>query len=278
MHTLSTYLSQVNNLSLSILSESAEGKQALVAEPTSQFFSDLPMTFFPGAKEPSNPAPGYLFNEWDFLHDSDAPTKAYTASTSRIREPAKTPPPEKRRPFPCPFTMYGCVSSFSSKNEWMRHVSDQHIKLGFWRCHLCPSRKDPNNGIVYYKDFNRKDLFIQHVHRMHAAPPHASSLDDKDDEGYPVNEDNLADYQSLCWRTLRRPPQQSSCHFCDRVFVGPGSWSERMEHVGRHLDKDRHEGPPTDAKKWKEDPYLLEYLLKERLIVKGDGKFRYRLV
>lgn len=35
------------------------------------------------------------------------------------------------------------------------------MRLGFWRCDQCPDVHCKPN------DFNRKDLFIQHVRRMH---------------------------------------------------------------------------------------------------------------
>ena len=65
------------------------------------------------------------------------------------------------RAFPCTFATYGCPSTFTSKNEWKRHVQTQHMRLGFWRCDQCPDVHCKPN------DFNRKDLFIQHVRRMH---------------------------------------------------------------------------------------------------------------
>ncbi|KAF2197804.1 hypothetical protein GQ43DRAFT_190023 [Delitschia confertaspora ATCC 74209] len=145
------------------------------------------------------------------------------------------------RPFPCPLALYGCSSSFVSKNEWKRHVSTQHIKLGFWRCDLCSATidtKDPNS--LYHNDFNRKDLFTQHLRRMHAAPAGKKGSGGGMDNGeWPVCEDNITEHQRRCYMSLRLPPPQSSCLFCDRVFVGVGSWDERMEHVGRHLEKER---------------------------------------
>lgn len=178
-----------------------------------------------------------------------------------------------KRPFPCPLATYGCASNFSSKNEWKRHVSTQHIKLGYWRCDLCPPTTDPNDEqTFYYNDFNRKDLFTQHLRRMHAPPKEISSRNQKE---YPVNEENLPEHQARCFLALRAPPQQSICLFCDRRFEGSTSWEERMEHVGRHLEKDRKSGVDMlDCTAWNVDQRLEQYLLNEGLIVKDKGEWR----
>ncbi|CAN9341327.1 unnamed protein product [Alternaria alternata] len=186
---------------------------------------------------------------------------------------------EDRRAFPCPLAAYGCTSNFSSKNEWKRHVSTQHIKLGYWRCDLCPPSTDSNDAhTLYYNDFNRKDLFTQHLRRMHAAPKDKSSRTQKD---YPVSEENLPKHQARCNLQLRDPPQHSTCLFCKRIFVGATSWDERMEHVGRHLEKDGSRLEMLDPATWNVDEKLERYLIDEGLIVRdgaawkiGDGKPR----
>jgi hypothetical protein len=180
---------------------------------------------------------------------------------------------DDRRPFPCPFAGYGCISTFSSKNEWKRHVSTQHIKAGFWRCDLCQPTTDPNDDrTFYYNDFNRKDLFTQHLRRMHAAPKDNPSRSTKE---FPVNEDNLTEHQTRCLQPLRTPPQESGCLFCPKTFVGPSSWEERMEHIGRHLEKDR--GSDLDmlnVKAWSEDKPLERYMLVEGLIARENGRWK----
>ncbi|KAF1842679.1 uncharacterized protein K460DRAFT_378008 [Cucurbitaria berberidis CBS 394.84] len=181
--------------------------------------------------------------------------------------------PDDRRPFPCPLAAYGCMSNFSSKNEWKRHVSTQHVKLGYWRCDLCPPTTDPSDEqTFYYNDFNRKDLFTQHLRRMHAAPKDHSSRNQKE---YPVNEENLPGHQTRCFLSLRTPPQQSICLFCNVTFDGPTSWEERMEHVGRHLEKDRKKGLDMfDFAAWNMDQGLERYLLDEGLIVREKGEWK----
>jgi hypothetical protein len=178
------------------------------------------------------------------------------------------------RTFPCLLTHYGCADTFSSKNVWKRHHSTQHFKLSFWRCDLCPPTADPNDPrVIYYNDFNRKDLFTQHLRRMHAAPRDDSRTDDR----WPVNEENLAAHQARCHKTLREPPQDVSCMFCKKTFSGPAAWEEYMEHTGRHIDKDF--GVPTQearkgAEDWRCDAKLEAYMLEEGLVVQeSDGSW-----
>ncbi|CAO2656641.1 Nn.00g054440.m01.CDS01 [Neocucurbitaria sp. VM-36] len=201
------------------------------------------------------------------------PKKARGASNASRGVTETATQPDDRRPFPCPLAGYGCVSNFSSKNEWKRHVSTQHIKLRYWRCDLCPPTTDPNDEqTFYYNDFNRKDLFTQHLRRMHAAPKDNSSRNQKE---FPVTEDNLQEHQERCFLSLRTPPQQSTCLFCDRTFNGPTSWEERMEHVGRHLEKDRKPGVDMfDVTAWNMDQGLEQYLVDEGLIVKVKGEWK----
>ncbi|KAF1959187.1 hypothetical protein CC80DRAFT_322595 [Byssothecium circinans] len=183
-----------------------------------------------------------------------------------------------QRHFPCPLSMYGCRSNFSSKNEWKRHMSTQHIKLGFWRCDLCPTSIDPHDDQTsYHNDFNRKDLFTQHLRRMHAAPNQAA----RNHKEYPVNEDNITVHQQRCFKTLRETPNHSQCLFCPEKFHGPTSWELRMEHIGRHLEKDRKAGVQlSDAETWIQDKSLEQWLRNEGIIALdkngqwkiGDGR------
>ncbi|KAF1932140.1 uncharacterized protein M421DRAFT_89496 [Didymella exigua CBS 183.55] len=174
---------------------------------------------------------------------------------------------DDRRSFPCPLAAYSCSSKFSSKNEWKRHVSTQHIKLGFWRCDLCAPTTDPNDAsVLYYNDFNRKDLFTQHLRRMHTEQGSGA----RHMKERLVNEDEIQEYQTRCYLQLRCAPQQSICpvNGCDHAFFGPTSWEERMEHVGHHMEKDKKNGADIfDVASWKADIALEKYLMNEDLIV-----------
>ncbi|KAF2723121.1 hypothetical protein K431DRAFT_220571 [Polychaeton citri CBS 116435] len=176
------------------------------------------------------------------------------------------------RAFLCPLAPYGCTSTFGSKNEWKRHVSTQHLRLGYWRCDQCPSHdRKPN-------DFNRKDLFIQHVRRMHPVggtnqPQDRKNTRAKGGKG-DATDDMLDHVSQRCYKRLREPPAQSCCLFCDEKFTGESSWDERMEHVGRHMESLRKDGSPagTQPSQWRDDGLSQAYLIAEGLIVRhGKG-------
>lgn len=177
------------------------------------------------------------------------------------------------RSFPCPLSQYGCKSTFVSKNEWKRHVSTQHVKLGFWRCDMCLPN-DPQNPS--YNDFNRKDLFTQHLRRMHQNHPLTIDISPSGivmKDGKPeISEEAIAEHQKRCFIVLRRNPELSQCLFCPKSFNGVGGWDERMEHVGAHMERDRKDDRAVPAcEEWREDPLLQEYYVQEGLIEWDDG-------
>ncbi|KFY77683.1 hypothetical protein V498_09282, partial [Pseudogymnoascus sp. VKM F-4517 (FW-2822)] len=71
--------------------------------------------------------------------------------------------------FPCTFAWAGCPSAFATKNEWKRHVASKHTCFFYYECRIGSCSAPGQAG-----RFNRKDLFAQHLRRMHA--PSASSL------------------------------------------------------------------------------------------------------
>ena len=189
------------------------------------------------------------------------------------------------RPFICTFQRYGCNATVGSKNEWKRHINVQHLHLETWRCDLdacaLPSSpandpsgqekhqnytssstvspslgKKANPSEVQHHDFDRKDLFTQHIKRMHAPPNSASQADKAAFEG------QIPAIQERCHRQLRSPPPRSRCIYCpDKVFEGTGSWTERLEHVGKHLEK-------NDVKKEDEieDEELRSWMMQQRFM------------
>jgi hypothetical protein len=168
------------------------------------------------------------------------------------------------RPFPCPLTIYGCTSTFANKNEWKRHASTQHVKLGYYRCSLCPADPSPN-------DFNRKDLFTQHLRRLHRPTlpdfvgARYATFREKDTREHTDAE--ILQLQNSCWRVLRPAPPKSECLFCPRVFAGEGSWDERMEHVAGHMERSRRAGSKAmDSGSWRPDVDLRTWLAEEGLI------------
>ena len=232
---------------------------------------------------------------------------------------------EKRR-FTCSFAHYGCKSTFANKNEWKRHVSSQHLQLGFYRCDLPPCNAlspSPSHGHgthshvktrdqeehPVYNDFNRKDLFTQHLRRMHSpwdpkvpqpmstpATSNTSKMVSRNQKPYtPSQQEKVSFEASLepirqrCWHQSRYPPRRSVCGFCHKSFEGESSWDDRMEHVGRHLedaanaaaaasdDDDAMADEYTDDNNEKEDPELTKWAVEEGVIEWNAAKGMWNL-
>ena len=147
-----------------------------------------------------------------------------------------------------------------------------------WRCDQCNERDTRPN------DFNRKDLFIQHLRRMHRRPSEdrtctakngtkqrASSVDETDPA--------IVAAEQRCHIRLRGPPAHSCCLFCPAEFSGPGSWEERMEHIGRHMEQDKKDGreaPPVHQ--WRHDKTVEAWLEAEGLIVRAGYEWQLSLI
>lgn len=170
------------------------------------------------------------------------------------------------RPFPCAFSFAGCTSTFGSKNEWKRHIASQHLCLTFYRCSSCPQSTAEGKG----NEFNRKDLFTQHLRRMHAPFAIKKSLGKDDTKLQAEWESHVKKMQSTCLVIRRQPPQRSACPKpdCSSVFEGAGSWDDWTEHVGRHMEK-------GEAGKLGVDRFLARWALEEGIIErKSDGEYR----
>ena len=187
------------------------------------------------------------------------------------------------RAFPCALANYGCTSTFGSKNEWKRHVNTQHMRLGYWRCDQCGDNRKPN-------DFNRKDLFIQHVRRMHpvkstaATSKKSSKHTDKPAKGS-AEDQVLNSLAERCFQRDRAPPDQSGCHFCDAAFEDTKNadhalWDKRLEHVAQHMEnaKNSDDAGPADPSSWRVDERLHRWLVENRIITKDGGRGGFVLV
>ncbi|KAF4161071.1 hypothetical protein CNMCM6936_009705 [Aspergillus lentulus] len=217
-----------------------------------------------------------------------------TKRKTRVKSNTKVAAASKQHPaksatkghvFICSFSRYGCASTFASKNEWKRHIASQHVQLGYFRCDVgnCNGGHKPNNKNTststrnhhdqaghQTNDFNRKDLFTQHQRRMHAPWVLAGRPDATTEQERMAFEASLEDVRARCWHEQRKPPQQSSCGFCGHNFSGPNSWNDRMDHVGRHFEKD--ETPLEEA----EDIALRDWAISER-IIQRDSKGQWML-
>lgn len=171
------------------------------------------------------------------------------------------------RPFPCAFSFAGCTSTFGSKNEWKRHIASQHLCLTFYRCSSCPASTAEGKG----NEFNRKDLFTQHLRRMHAPFAIKKALHKGNDKMQADWETHVKDMQVNCLVIRREPPEYVVCPHpeCGKVIEGITAWDEWTEHVGRHMEK-------GDGLKIKIDDPLVKYALKEGIIEQTEsGEFRF---
>ena len=120
--------------------------------------------------------------------------------------------------------------------------------------------------------FDRKDMFTQHMKRMHAPPKSASHVE------WVAFEASLGKIQDRCHRQLRSPPSRSKCPYCpDKVFEGPGSWSDRLEHVGKHLEKNdvkkEDEVEDEDVRDWMVQQGFMEWKAHMGYkVINSDGK------
>ncbi len=170
------------------------------------------------------------------------------------------------RPFPCAFSFAGCTSTFGSKNEWKRHIASQHLCLTYYRCSSCPQSTAEGKG----NEFNRKDLFTQHLRRMHAPFAIKKALSKADSKLQAEWEQHVKDMQASCLVHRRQPPQRSACPKpdCSNVFEGAGSWDDWTEHVGRHMEK-------GEAGRLGVDRLLAKWALDQGIIErKEDGEYR----
>lgn len=183
------------------------------------------------------------------------------------------------RPFICVFRFAGCDSTFASKNEWKRHVMSQHLLLYYWLCDIDVCAHNKNDPAAPHSHsgkrsksrradsavgvepigpplpdgaiFNRKDLYTQHLRRMHTpahikktgsaksskktmSSPQASSCASSADW-----DDAIKNLQCNALRERCQLPDYMQCPapHCTQVFNGADAWDQRMEHVARHLEK-----------------------------------------
>ncbi len=155
---------------------------------------------------------------------------------------------EHTRPLLCVFHYAGCTSRFASKNEWKRHVASQHLALRYWICTegTCGQTRGPSTRSraaslpAFGSIFNRKDLYTQHIRRMHLAPEGSPVIGSGSRRPIPSEiEDRMRELQANAARTRCTLPRFMLCPApgCPLEFHGPNAWDDRMEHVALHLDR-----------------------------------------
>ncbi|KAI0171600.1 hypothetical protein BJ166DRAFT_226718 [Pestalotiopsis sp. NC0098] len=209
------------------------------------------------------------------------------------------------RPFVCVFHFAQCESTFASKNEWKRHVASQHLLLNYWLCQQDGCAKLSNtsgsltkatgttrhrssnnsgsqdtcwSGLPNGAIFNRKDLYTQHLRRMHSPP--AVKKQTKAKKPVPEWEDRIRSCQTEAHKLRCALPDYMKCPMpgCDFEAAGLTAWDERMEHVAKHLEKaaSGHEAQITFG--GDNDPTLMNWVIRPDVaVVKADGHGRWAL-
>ncbi|CAK7197753.1 hypothetical protein SEUCBS139899_000401 [Sporothrix eucalyptigena] len=130
----------------------------------------------------------------------------------------------------------------------------QHILLHYWVCQveLCSKVVNKAPGAAHSSFslpdgaiFNRKDLFTQHLRRMH-TPTHVRKLMKQakmanKTPNHPAIlewENRMKELQQGGIKPRCRLPDFMVCPApgCGVEFHGNGAWDDRMEHVARHLE------------------------------------------
>ncbi|OTB16624.1 hypothetical protein K445DRAFT_375251 [Daldinia sp. EC12] len=161
------------------------------------------------------------------------------------------------RPFVCVFGFAGCTSTFASKNEWKRHCASQHLVLNYWICQQDQCSKVSSKATAPIRNrlnppvtqspcipelprgtiFNRKDLYTQHLRRMHIPANLKKHV--KQRKPSPEWEVRERAHQEEAKRTRCELPTHMRCPAvgCTARFDGSNAWDDRMEHVAKHLEK-----------------------------------------
>lgn len=170
------------------------------------------------------------------------------------------------RPFVCIFNFAGCDTRFVSKNEWRSHVSGQHFKFSTWFCKLQSCSKVRNGA-----EFDRRDLFVQHVRRVHSR-----YLEEYRKKRRLELKEGLNEFITSCLRVNRRAPAKLACPVigCAYATWGRICFYEYMEHIGKHLE----ESPVNIVQGSIEIDHssnepLVDWALRERIIGGFSGRY-----
>lgn len=202
------------------------------------------------------------------------------------------------RPFICVFGFAGCHSTFASKNEWKRHCSSQHLVLNYWVCQQDPCCKASSKSASPVRNrsrpscpqsvcapslprgtiFNRKDLYTQHLRRMHIPATFKKQV--KQRKQVPEWEQNEREYQDKAKRTRCDLPTYMRCpaRDCTARFEGANAWDDRMEHTAKHLEKAVNGSEPPIEFGGEHDNTLTDWATRAdvAIIEKVKGKWRLR--
>lgn len=191
---------------------------------------------------------------------------------------------QHRRPFVCVFHFAGCSEAFANKNEWKRHVSAQHLCLHFWLCsvEICNGALAQEykalGKITRGRPFRRKDLYTQHVRRMHPPSP-PTEVRRSNKNASRGRDDPLKAMQESAFRKRCETPTHMRCPVigCTLQFQGDKTWDDRMEHVARHLERAASNEEPRVQFGGAHDDTLIEWASSESVgVIKPalDGSWK----
>ncbi|KAK6339911.1 hypothetical protein TWF718_009299 [Orbilia javanica] len=161
------------------------------------------------------------------------------------------------KPYLCIFGFVGCNQRFGARNEWKRHIATQHLFLYKYIC----DHRDCLEKNKAKTAFNRGDLFMKHLERMHAIPN--------------LNDRKPGDPELIAWKKemketkhrceeLRRPPQRMTCGFCSLAFEeGDKTWTELIDHVCLHYQS--NDESLRNSNGYNDDPDLIAWLKEHGL-------------
>ncbi|KAK6352151.1 hypothetical protein TWF730_008983 [Orbilia blumenaviensis] len=161
------------------------------------------------------------------------------------------------KPYLCIFGFAGCNQRFGARNEWKRHIATQHLFLYSYICdHNDCAEKNKAKTV-----FNRGDLFMKHLERMHSFP----NMQDRspNDPELIAWKDEMKETKRRCER-LRSPPQRMTCGFCSRIFEdGDKTWTELIDHVCLHYQQ--NDEAVRNSNGYRDDTDLIEWMKQNKL-------------
>ena len=121
-------------------------------------------------------------------------------------------------------------------------------------------------------EFNRKDLFTQHLRRMH-APSNIKKIK----KTRPKWDARIRDLQSSCYVVKGRPPTKLRCCVsgCGTEFKGGNCWYDRMERIVKHLEQ--HAGASGGRVQQGNDSLLVGWALRQGIIERNGRVGGFRL-
>ncbi|KAK6499097.1 hypothetical protein TWF481_011667 [Arthrobotrys musiformis] len=167
------------------------------------------------------------------------------------------------KPYRCIFGFMGCHQRFGARNEWKRHIATQHLFLYRYVCdHQDCAEKNKAKAA-----FNRGDLFMKHLERMHAI----SNIHERKptDPEFIAWKNEMRETKRRC-EELREPPQRMTCGFCSETFEhGDKTWTELIDHVCLHYQNNDENMRRSNG--YRDDPDLIAWLKENKLFNCKNG-------